>query len=223
MSASALDVLGGEDTDHAEDLLIVLGLASSVPTVAAGLADWSDTIGGERRVGLVHAAGNGVVAVLYAGSLWARRRGNRGLGVTLGLAGAGVTLFSAYLGGHLSLSLGVGVDHTAFEGGPSEWTTALAADDLGDEPTMVEVDRTPVLLVRRGDQVRALVDRCSHLGGPLHEGELRDGTIVCPWHGSTFRLEDGSVASGPARAPQPALDVRIDAGAIQVRLRGQPH
>jgi nitrite reductase/ring-hydroxylating ferredoxin subunit len=46
------------------------------------------------------------------------------------------------------------------------------------------------------------------------------GCLTCPWHGSTFRLADGSVARGPATAPQPAFEVREAGGAIQVMLPG---
>jgi nitrite reductase/ring-hydroxylating ferredoxin subunit len=42
--------------------------------------------------------------------------------------------------------------------------------------------------------------------------------VVCPWHGSTFRLTDGSVVHGPATAPQPSFETRIRRdGVIQVR------
>jgi nitrite reductase/ring-hydroxylating ferredoxin subunit len=47
-------------------------------------------------------------------------------------------------------------------------------------------------------------------------------TFLSPviWHGSVFRITDGSVARGPATAPQPAFDVREANGAIQVCLPG---
>ena len=223
LSASALDVLGGEETEGAAEFLIGAGLLAAVPTVASGLTDWSDTIGGERRVGLVHAAGNATVTVLYGASLWARRRGKRGLGVLLGLSGAGVATLSAYLGGHLSLSLGVGVNQTAFEAGSAEWKSTVPADALGADPLLVDVDGTAVVLVRKGEEIHALANRCSHLGGPLNEGEVRDHTITCPWHLSTFDLEDGSVVNGPARAPQPGYDVRIEGGRIELRRRAADH
>ena len=223
LSATILDVVGGERTEEASEALIGVGLVAAVPTVATGLTDWSDTIAGERRMGFLHAASNALVAALYGASLWARRRGNRGLGVLLGLSGGGVAMWSAYLGGHLSLGLGVGVNQAAFEKGGSEWTPTVPADVLGSEPQLVQVDDTPVVLVRQGDRILALANRCSHLGGPLNEGEVRDGEIVCPWHLSTFRLEDGSVAAGPARAPQPAYDVRVEGGRIEVRRRAQYH
>lgn len=222
-SASILDILGGEDTGRSAELLIGVGLAAAVPTVAAGWSDWSDTQGSEQRIGLVHGASNGAVTLLYGSSLWARRRGNRGVGVSLGLLGAGLTLASAYLGGHLSLSKGVGVDQTAFEDGPSEWTTVMSEAALGPEPASADVGGTAVMLVRHRGAIKAIMDRCSHLSGPLHEGELRDDCIVCPWHGSVFRLDDGAVVEGPARAPQPAYDVRVEQGDIQVRLREPAH
>ena len=65
----------------------------------------------------------------------------------------------------------------------------------------------------------ALFDRCSHLGGPLHEGVLVDGCVRCPWHGSTFRMDDGTVVRGPATATQPAYELRVDGDRIQARRR----
>ena len=222
MGAVALDVLGGRRSEPAADLLVKLGLVAVVPTAVSGLSDWSDTLAGERRVGLVHAGGNGTASLFFASSLWARKRGSRGLGIALGMLGAGATVVSAYLGGHLSLSLGVGVDQTALEEGPEEWTTVMRAEDLGDgRPTKVEAGGVAVLVVRSGESVFALSDRCSHLSGPLHEGRLDGDCIVCPWHGSAFRLRDGSVAAGPARAPQPAYDVRVHDGGVQVKTRAR--
>jgi nitrite reductase/ring-hydroxylating ferredoxin subunit len=61
---------------------------------------------------------------------------------------------------------------------------------------------------------------CGHYGGPLADGELTgDGEpcVVCPWHGSEFRMRDGSVARGPATAPQPSFEVRTVGDRVQVR------
>jgi nitrite reductase/ring-hydroxylating ferredoxin subunit len=69
-------------------------------------------------------------------------------------------------------------------------------------------------------QMRVLADRCSHLSGPLSEGDYRDGCLTCPWHGSTFRVSDGTVARGPATAPQPNFRTRIAGGTLQACLPG---
>jgi nitrite reductase/ring-hydroxylating ferredoxin subunit len=74
-----------------------------------------------------------------------------------------------------------------------------------------------VMVTRRQGTLCGLADRCSHQGGPLHEGELVDGRVRCPWHASEFVVADGSVAHGPASAPQPVYDARDDDGILQVR------
>jgi Rieske [2Fe-2S] domain len=61
---------------------------------------------------------------------------------------------------------------------------------------------------------------CSHLSAPLSDGEFADGCVTCPWHGSMFRLADGSVARGPATAPQPTFRTRVRDGILQVCLPG---
>ena len=64
----------------------------------------------------------------------------------------------------------------------------------------------PVVAIADGQQVHVLADRCSHLSGPLSGGEVGDGWLTCPWHGSTFRISDGSVVHGPATTPQPVFE-----------------
>jgi nitrite reductase/ring-hydroxylating ferredoxin subunit len=126
--------------------------------------------------------------------------------------------FSAYLGGDLSFRRAAGVDRTSTQELPSDWT--VVADDSSLEegkPVLVEADGVPIMLVRSEGQVRALVAQCSHQGGPLHEGQVEDGCITCPWHGSRFRLSDGEATSGPTAFRQPALEVRVQGGKVEVR------
>ena len=58
------------------------------------------------------------------------------------------------------------------------------------------------------------------MSGPLSGGDLDGACLTCPWHGSSFRVADGSVARGPATAPQPVFQVREVGGALQVMLPG---
>ena len=44
--------------------------------------------------------------------------------------------------------------------------------------------------------------------------------LTCPWHGSTFRVSDGTVACGPATAPQPTFGTRVTDGILQACLPG---
>jgi hypothetical protein len=63
----------------------------------------------------------------------------------------------------------------------------------------------------------------AHLGRPLSEGTLKDRSVVCPWHGSEFALDDGRVLNGPTTHNQPCLLVRERDGRIEVRMGSHPH
>jgi nitrite reductase/ring-hydroxylating ferredoxin subunit/uncharacterized membrane protein len=219
-SALALDLVGGDQTDKAAERLIGVGILAAVPTALTGASDWADVRGGDRRIGTVHALGNTTALLLHTLSWAARRRGHRTRGVALSAIGYGVATFSAWLGGHLSFGKGVGVNQTAFESAPEDWTPVLQATSLPErELKRAEANGVGVLLVRDGEWIHAIADRCSHRGCSLAEGELLDDAVRCRCHGSTFRLENGSIVKGPATAPQPAYDARESDGTIQVRAR----
>lgn len=223
LSAVLLDLVGGRESEKAADRLVTTGLLAAAPTVATGWSDYADsTVGNERvrRIGIVHAVANAVGIGFFAASRLARAHDNRGRGKALALGGFGLLGVGGHLGGHLSYAEGVGVDNTVFETYPEEWTRVLDDAELRDgEPKRVDVGDVPVLLVRDGGSIHALADRCVHRGGPLSEGEISDGCVTCPWHGSRFRLSDGSVERGPAAYPQPALEARVSGGGIEVRGR----
>jgi nitrite reductase/ring-hydroxylating ferredoxin subunit/uncharacterized membrane protein len=220
-SALLLDLLGGERSEEASDLLVAAGILAAVPTASAGLSDWAELRGGSRRVGIVHAIGNTTALVLHVLSWLARRKGNRGRGVALSTLGYGAATFSAWLGGHLSFARGVGVNQTAFADAPSEWTAVLDETALDEgKPTAARANGLAVVLVRKSQHLHALADRCSHRGCSLHTGKLNpDDTLTCPCHGSTFRLSDGSIVKGPATSPQPTFDVRTHERKVEIRRR----
>lgn len=108
------DVIGGSRRlRRAADTAMVVGLVSAMGAAVAGMADWSTTRGEAKRVGFIHAATNSVVALLYGGSIFARKSGNRKVGVALSSVGFGLMLFSAWLGGELSYRHGVGMRNQA--------------------------------------------------------------------------------------------------------------
>lgn len=225
-SASLLDLLIGRDSGPASERLIMLGLAAYAPTALAGLNDWADSEAVDdavRRAGIVHAGSNAVALSLYTASLVSRRRGARGAGVALGAAGASVLMVGGYLGGHLSMTRGVGPNQTVFDPGPTDWTPAADAAQLVDgKLTRVVVEDTPVLVLKDGEQIFAIHDRCSHRGCSLSDGEIDGDEIVCACHGSRFDRRNGAVRGGPATAPQPAFQVRGREGVIEVRRLSLP-
>jgi nitrite reductase/ring-hydroxylating ferredoxin subunit len=132
-----------------------------------------------------------------------------------------------YLGGHLSFRQAAGANHTSdlLDLFPSGWHRLGSLGELPEgELTKRTVDGTALLVVRRGQHVDVLADKCTHLSGPLSDGTFKveggQGCVVCPWHGSTFRLSDGGVVHGPATSPQPRFEVRVTDGAVEVRLPG---
>ncbi len=220
-SATILDLVGGESSRPAAQKLVGIGLAAAAPTAWTGWSDWADTEPGNdpvRRLGIVHAAANGTAALLYGLSLAARRRGAHTTGVLFGLAGAGAMGAGGWLGGDLAFARGVGVNQTVFDAEPEDWTAVLDASMLVDDrPASASAGDLPLVIVKRDGKVHALADRCAHRGGPLHEGDLEGDCIACPWHGTLFRLEDGSVERGPSAYPQPVYEARIHDGRVEVR------
>ncbi|CAN5274925.1 hypothetical protein BH20ACT5_BH20ACT5_17040 [soil metagenome] len=222
-SAAILDAVPGGR--RPATLLIAAGVAAALPAAAAGITDWSEQDTPQQRVGVTHALGSVAALGLYAGSLVARGTGRAGLGRALAYTGYGLAAASATVGGHLSYRQAAATNHAypAAELTPRGWQHIGTLADLPDgRPVQRRVGEVPVFVLRTGGQVSALVDRCSHASGPLHEGKLVDHEgqrcIVCPWHGSTFRVADGSVVHGPATAPAPVFTVRIVGGQVQASL-----
>lgn len=211
IGALAADVAGDR---RAGRHLTGAGVALAVPAVASGLSDWTDTTGAEQRVGFIHLAANLTTIGLYLASWRARRRGAHRSGVALGLLGAATASTAGWLGGHLTYAIGVGVDTTAFDGGPTEWT--LVERDP-DNPRAGSAAGVPLLIVEGEGRIQVLADRCTHRGGPLSEGTIEHGCVTCPWHGSRFSLASGAIESGPAVAPQPTYETRVEPDGLYVR------
>ena len=218
LSAGVLDCSPGQE--EAARLLTAVGLAAAGPAALAGAADWSEQHEQQMRVGVVHAMANALAIGLYGASLAVRgpqrSRWLRLCGLA-SLSGAGL------LGGHLAFRLAVGANHA--EEVPHlikpGWHYLMKSAELPEgKPVRQLVGEVPVVAVRAHGDVHVLADRCSHMSGPLSGGDLDGGCLTCPWHGSMFRIEDGSVARGPATAPQPAFQVREVGGALQIMLPG---
>jgi nitrite reductase/ring-hydroxylating ferredoxin subunit len=215
--AVLLDVIGHH---AAGGVLSGAGVAAGVAAAATGVADWTVSDGRDRRVGLLHGITQSIALGIVAASVGLRLGDLIVPAIGLLIAGAALSMASAYLGGHLVLGRGVMVDHTAWTDGPRGWTRTIELAELAEgETRAVDVEGRQVLLSRTDGGVAAIENACSHAGGPLSMGTVRDGVVTCPWHGSCFRLCDGAVVKGPAQHPQPVLETRVRDGAIEVRRR----
>jgi nitrite reductase/ring-hydroxylating ferredoxin subunit/uncharacterized membrane protein len=224
LSAGFLDALG-DDGERQARHLIGLGLLASVPAALAGWTDWAEQHEQQLRTGVVHAAANSLALTLYSGSLLARGRGRTGLGRVLGYAGLAAVSVGGLLGGDISYRQAGGANHAEETPHlvPTGWQDLMPLADLVDgKPAKATLGEVPLFVLRDGGQVHVLANKCSHLSGPLSDGDLSDdrSCVTCPWHGSVFRVADGLVVHGPATADQPAFQTRVEAGIVQVCLPG---
>ena len=81
---------------------------------------------------------------------------------------------------------------------------------------IVEVDGTLVVLVNLEGEFYALEDVCTHDGGPVGEGRLEDGHLVCPRHGAHFDVRTGDALRLPAVEPVPTFEVKVEGEDIYV-------
>lgn len=206
------------------ELLVLAGVVAALGAVATGAADWSDTYGAERTVGLLHGALMSLATVLYIISVilrFATSPGDSTAAAIIGFLGLITVLTGAYYGGDMVFGKGTNVNHTAWEAAGEDYEAVASVADLQDRAlTKVMVAGVPVLLLRLGERYYAIANTCSHAGGPLDEGELQGDVVQCPWHGSRFRLRDGKPLTGPATAAQPRYDVRIRDGQIELKRAG---
>jgi nitrite reductase/ring-hydroxylating ferredoxin subunit/uncharacterized membrane protein len=222
-AAAVFDLLdstnGNRNARRAADSAITVGLFAAALTAITGLADWSKIGGGEsRRIGLAHGLLNVTATACYLTSLRLRRNHSRRAGRQFAFLGLMVSGLSAYLGGHLVYKNRLGIDHSADHSPPETFIPVLAEAALAEnELKRVNASGMPVLLVRKGQRIYAIAETCAHLGGPLSEGKLEGTSVRCPWHGSSFSLEDGRVLEGPSVHAQPVLEVRTRDGQIEVR------
>jgi nitrite reductase/ring-hydroxylating ferredoxin subunit/uncharacterized membrane protein len=247
VSAAVLDLVPGNE--RAARLLVGLGVISVAPTAAAGYTDWSELHEQQMRVGLVHAASNIVATALYTVSWIERGRGHTTRGKVLSMIGLAVVSGGGYLGGHLSYRQAAGANHAEDvpHRFPAGWQPFAQLDDLPQNKLFTkDVGGVQLVAVRRGDRVDVLSNTCSHLSGPLNQGNLSGGRygaegdepgssadggsadisydssgeacVICPWHSSTFSLETGEVLRGPATSPQPKFDTCISNGQVEVLL-----
>jgi len=209
----AVLILSADGLDTASLVAVGVTTLAALGAVWTGLTDFKDTAtGNERNVAILHGLINIVATVAYIASFVLRLGEGDDLGRWFSLAGALILTVGGYIGGHLVFKYGSMVNRNAFAKGQraKEFTAIIAAADVPEStPTKVMLGATALVVVRRGDLVYALKATCSHAGGPLDKGTLEGDTLVCPRHGSAFRLRDGAVRHGPATTRQVTYRTRV--------------
>jgi nitrite reductase/ring-hydroxylating ferredoxin subunit len=218
-----LDLIGPSE---AADATLVVTIVFLVAAAVAGLADYSDTDGTALTRATLHASlmVTGLLLVIVSAIIRAGAPVDRTLPIALSIAGLIVLTAGAFVGGDVAYVFGNMVSRHAFRGAGTKWIKldTGAVTDLATlpdaTPTKMRAGINDLVIVRMGATVHALHAVCAHAGGPLDEGSVVDGCVQCPWHGSRFRLSDGTARRGPTVYDQPSYEVRAaEAGGYEVR------
>lgn len=120
--------------------------------------------------------------------------------------GVGVPLLVSCGGGEKSAA----TDPGAPAGAPGDVLAATPDIEVGGGA--IFPDEKVVVTQPSDGEFRAFSATCTHQGCLVTS--VSEGTIRCPCHGSEFSVEDGSVQSGPARAPLPEVEIVVEGGRI---------
>lgn len=218
----SLAVGDDDNLDRASDMILGIGVLAACGAAVTGIADWSDTYGSPRRMGMAHALMNVAGLALNVGSMGLRAGGrrNRGKARLLSFAGYGAAAAAAFIGGELVYNLGQAVNRNAWTEGPKGFKEIGTPVGLEDgKMHHVQVAGNDIVLVRDDDGLHAFGDVCSHQGCSLWEGELKGHVVTCHCHGSQFDITDGTLIHGPATAPVPSYEVHQQGDRLRLRER----
>ncbi len=83
---------------------------------------------------------------------------------------------------------------------------------------VVVLNGQQIALFNLGGTFYATDDSCTHVGGPLSEGELEGTVVTCPLHGATFDVTDGRALGPPAGADLTCYEVKVEGDAVRVKV-----
>lgn len=63
--------------------------------------------------------------------------------------------------------------------------------ELKDKGHLVVSGSVPIAVFYNDGDVRAIDNRCPHMGFPMHQGTVQDGIVTCHWHHARFDLNSG--------------------------------
>jgi nitrite reductase/ring-hydroxylating ferredoxin subunit len=114
------------------------------------------------------------------------------------------------------------MDGTPTQNPNPQWTEAMDAAELGDEPRVIKLGSRQIALFKSDGKVYACNNRCPHEGYPLSEGTLSDGCILtCNWHNWKFDLGSGATLVGGDRLRRYPVKLEDDRIYIDLADPGQ--
>jgi nitrite reductase (NADH) small subunit len=98
------------------------------------------------------------------------------------------------------------------------WTKLATIGELPNDSVIeVEHDGNLYAICRTGGEFRAMSGVCPHEGGPLGQGNVIEGVVVCPWHMWEFDSRTGACLLDD-QLDVPTYGVKIEDTSILVDL-----
>lgn len=216
--------------------LQIAGVGFALLAAVPGIIDYTYTVppkSSAKKRAATHGLLN-VINVLLQAGVWFYRRGNDDmpmLVLVLEAAGLALLVIAGWMGGTLVYRNQIGVDQRYANAG--KWNEAYIDETSGkikvatvdelkeNSMKLLHLNGKRIVLAKTEEGFAAFDDRCPHKGGSLAGGSIMCGTVQCPWHGSQFKVKDGSVTAGPAKEKIDVYnvmvqgnDVYLDAGSI---------
>ncbi|MFZ8986683.1 MAG: Rieske (2Fe-2S) protein [Steroidobacteraceae bacterium] len=99
------------------------------------------------------------------------------------------------------------------------WHRLLATSELAEGAMKAfEIDGREIVVCHSREGWHALDNICSHAYARMCEGRLRGIRLICPLHGASFDVRDGSVLGAPASTPLARHTLRIVDDQVEVAL-----
>lgn len=100
-----------------------------------------------------------------------------------------------------------------------EFVKVAKTDEVSPgQARLVDVGGKEIALFNVGGAFHAIDNNCTHVGGPLSEGELDGCEVTCPWHGAVFDVTTGQVLGPPAASNVNRYNVRVEGSDLEVEL-----
>src|SRR5690349_20110789 len=214
--------------------LEIAALISAGIAAIPGLIDYIYTVpprSTAKKRGTKHALTN-ICVILFYGAAVIYRADNEepNLFILIALEGAGwrLLLFAGWMGGTLVYSNQIGVDPRYAHAG--KWKEEYVAASEGEievgstnelkvnQMKLMHVGDKRVVIARSEEGYAAFDDHCTHRGGSLAGGSMICGTVQCPWHGSQFSVNTGTVKAGPAKEKINTYNVSETNGKLYLNL-----
>lgn len=212
--------------------LHIAGIVGAVAAAIPGVIDYAFTVppnsSGKKRAAK-HGLINSGVLIIFAVALYLKYTELSPYTILiLEIIGVGLTFVAGWLGGTLVYRNQIGVDIRY--AGAGKWAEQYITENTGpfevcvanelqvDQMKLVHVKDKRIVIARTEQGYVAFDDHCSHRGASLAAGAMICGTVQCPWHGSQFDVNTGSVKAGPAKTSIPTYPVKEAEGKVYLMI-----